>query len=196
MRQRRRNRGSLTKRLAAFERTTPTSCCTISTRTVAGLERRQHDDGGWSLEELGEWRWDRDTAPFRSPGTRDPALAARSDGYATGLIAYTLRQAGLSASARTAFASFGETSLKRRRRDGGSGPAAGGPNKVRPTSSVCLARPRPAAASARAQDLYIENAADAGPRMSQPCTGCPSSRSRCCGVNTTRPDSARLSRTP
>jgi len=64
---------------------------------IAELQRRQHDDGGWSLEGLGDWRWDRATAPFQSPGRRDLALAARSDGYATGLIAYTLRQAGLSA---------------------------------------------------------------------------------------------------
>ena len=64
---------------------------------VAELQRRQHDDGGWSLEGLGDWRWDRTTAPFQSPGRRDLALAAKSDGYATGLIAYTLRQAGLSA---------------------------------------------------------------------------------------------------
>jgi hypothetical protein len=63
---------------------------------VAEIQRRQRDDGGWSLEGLGGWRWDRATAPFQSPGTRDPALAAKSDGYATGLIAYTLRQAGLS----------------------------------------------------------------------------------------------------
>ena len=63
---------------------------------VADIERRQHDDGGWSLDGLGGWRWDRATAPFQSPGPRDLALAAKSDGYATGLIAYTLRQAGLS----------------------------------------------------------------------------------------------------
>jgi squalene-hopene/tetraprenyl-beta-curcumene cyclase len=63
---------------------------------VAELQRRQRDDGGWALERLGEWRWDRSTAPFQSPGTRDLALAATSDGYATGLIVYTLRRAGLS----------------------------------------------------------------------------------------------------
>ena len=63
---------------------------------VAELQRRQRDDGGWSLEGLGEWRWDRTTAPFHSPGTRELALAAKSDGYATGLIVYNLSQAGLS----------------------------------------------------------------------------------------------------
>ena len=45
----------------------------------------------------------------------------------------------LSASARTAFASFGETSPERPRRDGGSGPASeGGPDKVCPTAFLIL----------------------------------------------------------
>lgn len=66
-------------------------------KLVAELQRRQRDDGGWSLEGLGGWQWDKTTAPFQSPGTRDPSLIAQSDGYATGLIIYTLRQAGLSA---------------------------------------------------------------------------------------------------
>ena len=64
---------------------------------VAELQRRQRVDGGWSLEELGLWRWNRTTAPFQSPGTRDSSLVAQSDGYATGLIVYALRKAGLSA---------------------------------------------------------------------------------------------------
>ena len=34
-------------------------------------------------------------APFRAPGTLDAALLAQSDGYGTGLIVYTLRQADL-----------------------------------------------------------------------------------------------------
>ena len=63
---------------------------------VAQLRRRQQDDGGWSLEGLDGWRWNRADAPFQSPGTRDGSLVAASDGYATGLIVYTLRQAGLS----------------------------------------------------------------------------------------------------
>ena len=63
---------------------------------VTQVERRQRDDGGWSLEGLGGWRWNRTAAPFQSPGTRDLSLVAESDGYATGLIVYALRQAGLS----------------------------------------------------------------------------------------------------
>ena len=63
---------------------------------VAQLRGRQQDDGGWSLDGLDGWRWNRADAPFRSPGTRDGSLVAASDGYATGLIVYTLRQAGLS----------------------------------------------------------------------------------------------------
>ncbi len=46
---------------------------------------------------LGGWRWNRTAAPFQSPGQRDQELAAQSDGYATGLIVYTLRQAGVPA---------------------------------------------------------------------------------------------------
>jgi squalene-hopene/tetraprenyl-beta-curcumene cyclase len=63
---------------------------------VVELQRQQHDDGGWSLEELGPWRWDRATPPFQSPGPRDLSLAGQSDGYATGLIVYVLAQAGVS----------------------------------------------------------------------------------------------------
>jgi hypothetical protein len=48
----------------------------------------QRDDGNWSLDGLGGWRWDRTVAPFQPPGTRDPSLIAQSDGYATGLIVY------------------------------------------------------------------------------------------------------------
>ena len=44
----------------------------------------QEDDGGWSLASLGEWK--------RTDGT---ALPTGSDGYATGLVAFTLVQAGL-----------------------------------------------------------------------------------------------------
>jgi hypothetical protein len=65
-------------------------------KLIAELQRRQRDDGGWSLEGLGVWRWNRVAAPFQSPEMRDPSLAAKSDGYATGLIVYSLRQAGLS----------------------------------------------------------------------------------------------------
>ena len=43
------------------------------------------------------WRWNRTAPPFQSPGQRDQELAAQSDGYATGLIVYTLRQAGVPA---------------------------------------------------------------------------------------------------
>jgi len=64
-------------------------------RLIEQLERRRNDDGGWSLEGLGGWRWNRTTPPFESPGTRDRILIAKSDGYATGLIVYALRRAGL-----------------------------------------------------------------------------------------------------
>ena len=62
---------------------------------ITEIQGRQRDDGGWALDSLGTWRWGKTSAPFRAPGTPDAALLAKSDGYATGLIVYTLRQAGL-----------------------------------------------------------------------------------------------------
>ncbi len=64
---------------------------------IEEIRSRQRDDGGWALETLGGWTWSKAEAPFRAPGTRDAALLAKSDGYATGLVVYTLRQAGLPA---------------------------------------------------------------------------------------------------
>ena len=64
---------------------------------VGELQRAQRTDGGWSLNGLGRWRWNRASAPFQPPGQLDQELAAQSDGYATGLIVYTLRQAGIPA---------------------------------------------------------------------------------------------------
>jgi hypothetical protein len=63
--------------------------------TVAELRRVQNGDGGWSLEKLGGWQWNRTAPPFQSPGVRDRAVSSPSDGYATGLIVYALRRAGL-----------------------------------------------------------------------------------------------------
>jgi squalene-hopene/tetraprenyl-beta-curcumene cyclase len=61
---------------------------------MAELQANQNDDGGWSLYRLGPWRWSKTTAPFTPPGNPDVSLLVKSDGYATGLIAYLLRQAG------------------------------------------------------------------------------------------------------
>ena len=63
---------------------------------VAEIQSRQQDDGGWSLHALGTWKWSRPAAPFVPPGALDAALLAKSDGFATGLIVYSLREAGLS----------------------------------------------------------------------------------------------------
>ena len=65
---------------------------------IAEVRRAQKDDGGWSLQAMGGWRWS--TAGLRAwraspPGTPDAALLAKSDGYATGFVVYTLRSAGL-----------------------------------------------------------------------------------------------------
>ena len=59
------------------------------------LVRAQRDDGGWSLEAMGPWRWSKTAPPVKSPGDLDASLVARSDGYATGLVVYTLKQAGV-----------------------------------------------------------------------------------------------------
>jgi squalene-hopene/tetraprenyl-beta-curcumene cyclase len=58
------------------------------------LDARQRPDGGWSLTDLGTWRWKNKAAPFAPPGTTDADLLAASDGYATGLVIYAMRQAG------------------------------------------------------------------------------------------------------
>jgi squalene-hopene/tetraprenyl-beta-curcumene cyclase len=57
-------------------------------QAIARLRDRQRGDGGWSLPSLGDWK--------RRDGTpNDPD--APSDGYATGLVVYVLRQAGVPA---------------------------------------------------------------------------------------------------
>jgi squalene-hopene/tetraprenyl-beta-curcumene cyclase len=56
--------------------------------TIKKLLSLQHPDGGWCLPSLGEWKR-RDDKP------NDPA--APSDGYATGLVIYVLRQTGIPA---------------------------------------------------------------------------------------------------
>jgi len=64
---------------------------------ITELERHQNADGGWSLHSLGPWTWSKTNAPFGPEGKPDVSLLSKSDGYATGLIAYALRQAGLAA---------------------------------------------------------------------------------------------------
>ena len=51
---------------------------------VADLNRLQHDDGGWSLGDLGSWKR-RDNTP----------LETHSDGYATGLVVLVLEENAL-----------------------------------------------------------------------------------------------------
>jgi squalene-hopene/tetraprenyl-beta-curcumene cyclase len=56
--------------------------------TLKELRTLQHEDGGWSLPSLGDWK--------RRDGS-DNDRKAPSDGYATGFVVYVLRQAGVSA---------------------------------------------------------------------------------------------------
>jgi squalene-hopene/tetraprenyl-beta-curcumene cyclase len=55
-------------------------------RTINALRALQHPDGGWTLPSLGTWK--------RHDGEPNDKNAP-SDGYATGLVVYVLRQAGL-----------------------------------------------------------------------------------------------------
>lgn len=57
-------------------------------RTIKALLAVQRKDGGWSLPSLGAWK--------RSNGKPQDSDAP-SDGYATGLVVYVLRQAGVAA---------------------------------------------------------------------------------------------------
>jgi squalene-hopene/tetraprenyl-beta-curcumene cyclase len=59
------------------------------------LQRRQNADGGWALYKLGPWTWSKAIPPYGPEGKPDVELVSKSDGYATGLIAFVLRQAGL-----------------------------------------------------------------------------------------------------
>jgi hypothetical protein len=65
--------------------------------SIAELRGRQNDDGGWSLYRLGPWRWSKSMPPLAPGGNTNVSLLAKSDGYATGLIAWVLRQTGLPA---------------------------------------------------------------------------------------------------
>jgi squalene-hopene/tetraprenyl-beta-curcumene cyclase len=57
-------------------------------QTIQSLLRLQRKDGGWNLPSLGDWK--------RLDSTPNDADAP-SDGYATGLVIYVLRQTGMSA---------------------------------------------------------------------------------------------------
>jgi squalene-hopene/tetraprenyl-beta-curcumene cyclase len=57
-------------------------------RTVKALLALQREDGGWSLPSLGSWK-----RLNGKPQDKD----APSDGYATGLVLYVLRQSGVAA---------------------------------------------------------------------------------------------------
>jgi hypothetical protein len=63
------------------------------------LVRAQRDDGGWSLAAMGPWKWSKSAEPVKSPGDLDASVLTPSDGYATGLVVYTLKQAGVAAGA-------------------------------------------------------------------------------------------------
>jgi squalene-hopene/tetraprenyl-beta-curcumene cyclase len=65
---------------------------------IAELVRTQREDGGWSLQAMGPWRWSKAAPPFKAPGELDASLLSQSDGYATGLVVYTLEQTGVSPS--------------------------------------------------------------------------------------------------
>jgi squalene-hopene/tetraprenyl-beta-curcumene cyclase len=59
---------------------------------VGELRKMQNPDGGWSLYRLGPWTWSKPNPPYAPKGKPDLSALARSDGFATGFIAYALRQ--------------------------------------------------------------------------------------------------------
>jgi hypothetical protein len=61
---------------------------------VKELATAQRADGGWSMSDLGTWRWGKKDAPFAGPGPTDAALLSAADAYATGLVVYAMRQSG------------------------------------------------------------------------------------------------------
>jgi len=65
------------------------------TALIAELVKLQRNDGGWALEAMGPWKWSKTVPPVKSPGELDASLLAESDGYATGLVVYVLKQAGV-----------------------------------------------------------------------------------------------------
>jgi squalene-hopene/tetraprenyl-beta-curcumene cyclase len=62
---------------------------------IADLVQAQRADGGWSLYAMAPWKWSKTAPPVKSPGDIDATLLSQSDGYATGLVVYTLTQAGV-----------------------------------------------------------------------------------------------------
>ncbi|MGH7553399.1 MAG: prenyltransferase/squalene oxidase repeat-containing protein [Longimicrobiales bacterium] len=82
--------------LLASSRLDGTLTATQRHAILRDLESRQRPDGGWSLVDLGPWRWTERAPPFAPPGVTDSELLAASDGYATGLVVYAMRQAGRS----------------------------------------------------------------------------------------------------
>ncbi len=65
---------------------------------IAELKLKQNRDGGWSLWRLGPWRWSKANPPFEPSAKLDQTQLELSDGYATGLITYTLLQTRVPAS--------------------------------------------------------------------------------------------------
>lgn len=64
---------------------------------VDGLLSKQQSDGGWSLSSLA-WTWSGSSLKWLAKlwvRSEDSPLAAKSDGYATGMITYALEQYGL-----------------------------------------------------------------------------------------------------
>jgi hypothetical protein len=59
------------------------------------LRHRQNADGGWSLYKLGPWTWSKESASNGPPGKPDVVLVSQSDAFATALVTYAMREAGV-----------------------------------------------------------------------------------------------------
>jgi len=62
---------------------------------AAELHRQQSADGGWSLYKLGPWTWSKESASNGPPGKPDVVLLSQSDAFATALVTYAMREAGV-----------------------------------------------------------------------------------------------------
>jgi hypothetical protein len=83
--------------LLASTRLSDVLSCKQKVALIGELEKMQNADGGWSLYRLGPWTWSKPNPPYEPKGKPDLAALARSDGFATGLLAYILRQEELPA---------------------------------------------------------------------------------------------------
>jgi hypothetical protein len=93
------------------------------------------DAGGWVLKDLAKWRYNAEPPTMPPTPSLDPKTK-RPDGYATGLIVFTLLRAGITAD--DAKVAAGLSWLKKNQQADGSWPAES-INKTRPDDDFAKA---------------------------------------------------------